>query len=1325
MKLKRWLYIFGPMVLVFVALTVTVQLAKPEVEKWVLSHLENLSQNDLPVIIRAKEFHLSLFLPKAELSGITITTKPELDMGEQKIEIDHVLAKLDLLQVLAGRLQISGILVEGLSTELNIDPFLKTDSKPAPLNWGPFFRALKKIPISRIALKEANIRILSPENKVDADLADFDLLIANEQDHLRGRFDLHDAEVGWGKLSTPLRLQTEVNLSPQGLDILDFRILGLGSLLHASASFTKLPYLFLAPEGSLHFEMKASLAPIANLFKQLKPLPPVTGTLDLTGNIEVSHGNLIGGGFRIFGQKMAFDDIELGQIETEGRISPEGVKIPHIALTHEGGVADATNVELGLVQEEGQIKSAQIKGHVKTDFVDLHELLAHLGAGDVPIEFFLAGQADCDGSLWPSLKVGCDVQATGDEFEVRAGKKSKKIIAQIGSLKAKGKVETNLEKFTFSADVEAGKDHGQSSGSVIYAEGFDISFSTPQLHFSNIQHLADLKLEGSAKISGKTSGNTDRAGFEMQADAQDVVFEDFILGQPHAVVRYQDGKLSFDNIQGNIGASTYEGHLLVDLDKDQLQAQIKSNRLELTDVVQVFDRRLKIPVEVLGTGVADVNLSGPLEVNHLTYQAKGQLSHVSMAGETFDQVVMRAHSDVGEFKIDQAELSKGKTRIEMSGEGHPNGQVNFLISGKDFPLEQSENISLLGANISGLLNFSVVISDYFRTPSVLLKSAVRNVVVEEQEFPSAEGQVRFAPTEMTGEATLVGEKLQTKFRVPYDDGPFALEIKAKDWNFTSLFALLGAGPLLSEYQSALTATVDLKSDHGGFWKSSGKGKVEKVFLKRGSLSLENPKPLEVTMRSGVFSFQNFLLQGPATQIEIWGDHNTRDKLDLRITAQTELRLFQIFLPFLEELSGRAKAAMNLGGSLDHPELLGSAQTENAFVRVKGFPHPFEKINSDIQFSQSRVLINEAKGELAGGTFQGEGSIAINGVRDFPTQIHAIASNVSIEVPDHVRTNGSLDMNITGNWFPFVLAGVYHVQSGLVDMELGGDNLQNSVKKSSYLPKMILQRAFEPIVFDLQVILDQPLVVRNSLVDGTVSGGLQIKGPPSNPSLLGQVNAEKGTKLLLKDKVFDVATATVKFSDPKEINPELYVSARSRVTDYDINVLVQGTAKSPIVRMSSIPPLSEPDIVSLLALGVTTSDTNIVKRTTQPNAQDNSSGSYQIGTAVLQQIPLFQKAQKATGFNVQFSSNYDDTKNEQVKVVTVSRQVSEKMKASASRLVGDQSTNEFKIQYSLNPTVSAIGTYQQRESSERQTLQNTQRDTESVLGLDLEYRKEFR
>ena len=964
---------------------------------------------------------------------------------------------------------------------------------------------------------------------------------------------------------------------------------------------------------------------------------------------------------------------------------------------------------------------------MKTDFVDLHELLAHLGAGDVPVEFFLAGQAECAGPIWPHLKVGCDVQAEGDQFEVRAGKKSKKIIAQIGALKAKGKVETDLDRFQFNAEIEAGQDHGQSSGSIVYTQGFDISFSTPLLHFSNIQHLADLKLEGSAKISGKTSGNSDRAGFEMQADAQDVVFEDFILGQPHAQVRYQDGQLSFDNLQGNIGASTYEGHLLVDLENDQLKAQIKSNRLDLVDVVQIFDRRLKIPVDVTGTGVAEVDLWGPLEVNHLTYHAQGQLSHGSIAGETFDQFNARVHSDQGEFKIDQAILSKGKTHIEMSGEGHPNGQILFQINGKDLPLEQSENISLLGANISGLLNFSLVVSDYFRTPNVVLKSAARNIVIEEQELPPAEGQVRFSPTEMAGEANLGGETLQSKFRIPYqDDGPFSLEIKAKDWGFTNIFALLGAGPLLSEYQSSLTATVDLKSDRGGFWKSSGRGKVEKIFLKRGNLSLENPKPLEINMRSGVFSFQNFLLQGPATQIEIWGDHNTRDKLDLRINAQTELRLFQIFLPFLEELSGRAKIAMNLGGSLDKPELLGSAQTENAFVRVKGFPHPFEKINSDVQFSQSRVLINEAKGELAGGTFQGEGSIALNAMRNFPTQIHATATNVSIEVPDHVRTNGSLDMNITGNWFPFVLAGVYHVQSGLVDMELGNDNLQNSVKKSSYLPKMILQKAFEPLVFDLQVILDQPLVVRNSLVDGTVTGSLQIKGTPSNPSLLGQVNAEKGTKLTLRgDKVFDVTTANVKFSDPKEINPELYVAARSRVTDYDINVLVQGTAKSPIVRMSSIPPLSEPDIVSLLALGVTTSDANVVKRTTQPNAQDSSAGSYQIGTAVLQQIPLFQKAQKATGFNVQFSSNYDDTKNEQVKVVTVSRQVSEKVKASASRLVGDQSTNEFKIQYSLNPTVSAIGTYQQRESSERQTLQNTQRDSESVLGLDLEYRKEFR
>lgn len=1319
--MKKWLLILGPLVGGVLILSIALQAAKPSLERWALANLESFSSSQLPFVLRARDFHFDLFLPKAELIDVTIVTKPELEVGEQIVRIDRAQARLDLIQLLAGRLQLSAIQVEGLRLDVELDPFLKDNSKSEPINWGPIFRLLKRTPVTRLSLESASLNLRSEKEHFEADLVEFDLLLVNEQDRLQARLDLQDADVTWKELSTPVRAQIEATLSPQGLDITELRLLGLGSLLRGSASFTNLPLLLMAPNGTAQFELKASLPQAEQLLKKIKSAPKLEGSLEAKGNVELAQGSVVSGGFRVFGQRLVVDQFRIGQIETEGRIFNDTVQVPSFALTNDAGLVDIRDIEVKLERENDKIVSAALKAKAQTDTLDLHDLLESIGVGDLPLDLFISADIHCQGPLWPGFSLNCGGKADAEHLEVRTGSKGRPLV-QVESFGASGDFTVDLEKVTYDAKVTAGTDEGKSSGVISYAKGFDIGYSTPKLHLSNIQHLAGLKLEGSAQIQGRTSGNSHVGRFQMQIDAQDFAFEDFLLGQPQGQLRYEKGRIYVENLMGTFGATAYQGDVIVDLHNDRLEAHVTSPRLDLTDVTQILERRLKIPVEITGTGVADVSLEGPLQINHLSYTVKSQFSRVTAAGESFDQVVAEVHSEAGEFRADRVVASRGPHQIRLTGEGHPSGQINFLVEGNDLPLEQSENISLLNSNISGLLNFSLTISDDIRSPTLALKANARNIVVEEQDLPNAVAEIRLSAREMSGQAALVGGRLVSSFRIPLDgEGPFALDLQARDWNFTTFFALLGAGPLLSEYQSSVTAHVDLKSERGGFWKSSGKAQVDRVFLKRGALSFENPRPLEVMMRSGIFSVENFVLTGPSTQVEVHGANNSREELDLRVKGQTELRLFQIFLPFLEEFSGRAEMAMTLGGSLDRPELLGSGRTENAFVKVKGFPHPFEKISSDVQFSQSRVLISQARGELAGGTFTAEGGVSIKGLRDFPTQIHAQINNVSMNVPDHVRTNGSGEVNITGNWFPFTLSGVYRVQGGLVDKEFGDDELQNAVRKSSYLPKIILQKAFEPLVLDLQVVLDRPLTVKNNLMEGAVVGQLQVTGSPTAPILLGQITADKGTKLLFRDKPFDVITANVKFSDPKEINPELYISARARVDEYDINLLVQGTAKAPLLRMTSLPPLSEQDIVSLLALGVTTASAN--EKKTQ--GQRDNTGAYQtqVLSGALQFLTPVKNAQKAAGVNVQISSSYDDTRNTEIKKITISKKFSDRAKVSASG--AEQGSQEYKIEYALSPNLSAVGTFKQQETIQQPTLESGQQKTESILGFDLEYRREFR
>ncbi|MNT10238.1 hypothetical protein D3C72_1450580 [compost metagenome] len=96
-----------------------------------------------------------------------------------------------------------------------------------------------------------------------------------------------------------------------------------------------------------------------------------------------------------------------------------------------------------------------------------------------------------------------------------------------------------------------------------------------------------------------------------------------------------------------------------------------------------------------------------------------------------------------------------------------------------------------------------------------------------------------------------------------------------------------------------------------------------------------------------------------------------------------------------------------------------------------------------------------------------------------------------------------------------------------------------------------------------------------------------------------------------------------------------------------------------------------------------------------------------------------------GLNLQFTSEFDASRNISVPKVTVSRQISEKLKASGSRPVGDSESYDIKLEYKLNNNVTAIGSYEERGTQENNSLSGTQRESISVFGLDLEFKREFK
>jgi translocation and assembly module TamB len=1322
---KRILLILLPVFLAFSLVFGIYQFIKPRAQVWILSQINRLSAEKLPVYVQIQQVDWSLLFPEIELSGLEVSSK---EIKIPRIQVKKVTASLDLLALATGRIAISTLLFEKPVATVNLDDYIKNSSETdlkSPLPLADFFSLLKKTPVSRVGIHEAEIHLDSKRLKTSLTLGAADLLLINRKDRISLQIDFNDSTVDYQQSGVvPFRLQGEAVMNSATLDVSNLKLGVLNSVLTAKGSFTDLPRVLIQPKGTVEFEAFSELDQISETARNLFHLPDISGKMTASGRMEIASASQVTAGFKFSGQQLKISHYDIGDIQFNGNLQDEVLKIPTIALTNEAGLVDVKSLELALPKKENG-NSFQVRADISSDQVDINELLQRIGLDDLPLEIFVGAQLKCAGPIYPQLEFRCQGTAKGEQLEVRTGRKYEETLVLVDEFSTNGEFTVSNHDVRYKSTIQAGKDQGASDGVIDYKSGFKINYSSPEFHFSNLRRLAGFKLEGATALKGSTQGTSQSATFSIDLQTKDFVFEDFKLGSPSGLLNYEKGFLHFSQLSGSFPNSQYSGNLDVNLNQKNLKAQGQFSKFELPELLSVFERKFKMPVEFTGTGKADFQVEGPFSLGQLSFNLNASVQRGAIVGETFDHLDLAIHSISGEMKVDRARLVKNKTEINMTGVGHPNGQIDLQVIAAAFPLEESENIAKLGSQISGLLDVDTTLKGFILNPDVQMNGKISQLSVEDSDLADSKFHLEFFKQSFNGNLDLFDGQMMAIFQLPLnEEGPFELYLKAQDWNYTTLFALTGGGGLLNEYQAALTGELNLASEKGGIWTSSGKGTIRNLLLKRGALSLKNRVPMEMTMNSGVMALNNFRVDGDQTFFEAKGKQISKEDLNLRIDAQANLRLFQIFLPFLEELGGQVNIGADVSGPLLKPEILGTANIRSAFAKIKGFPHPFEKTQGEIQFSQSKILITGFLGNIAGGTFEGDGSILIEGPKNLPTRIRAHLDSVNFNVPDRVRTSGDAEVVFSGNWFPFTLSGTYHVLNGFMDKELPEETSSGNLKQSSYLPKMILQSAFEPIYLDLNVILEKPLIVKNSLIDGSVIGSIQVKGTPSQIELGGQLIAEKGSKATFRDKVFEIQSAIVRFNSPGDINPELYVTARSRISEYDVSMLIQGNAKNPVVKLSSVPPLSDQDIVSLIALGVTSQSLDKQSLGAREN-KDSAAGGVMAG--IFSQIEPVRKLQKSTGVQIQVSNSYDDTRNLSVQRVTISKKLSEKVKAAASQMSSKASqSNEYTLQYSITDNISAIGRYEDRKPNENSSsFETTNRENQSILGLDLEFKKEFK
>jgi translocation and assembly module TamB len=371
--------------------------------------------------------------------------------------------------------------------------------------------------------------------------------------------------------------------------------------------------------------------------------------------------------------------------------------------------------------------------------------------------------------------------------------------------------------------------------------------------------------------------------------------------------------------------------------------------------------------------------------------------------------------------------------------------------------------------------------------------------------------------------------------------------------------------------------------------------------------------------------------------------------------------------------------------------------------VKDVPQRFTALNGTITFTEGKIVADSLTAEMGGGTLGMSGWAQLSGfaLRDFSAK--AAAENVTVRYPEGLTSTLSGNLYYDGTASEQSLTGDVVIKRARYDKRIEWKSMLVDIGRGLYQKKKTDVGWIGDTLINVRFHGADSILFQNNLAKMPLDVDVFLQGTVNQPQLVGRIEARKGMVYFRKNE-FKILNASADFIDPGRLNPVLDIQAETQVREFEIRLAVTGTAEHAVVTFISEPPLTDSDILSLLALG---------KKGSELKGKETGVG---VGEAASFASGQFQdiferRARSLTGFDRFQIDPYVGRSDTSVPRVTVGKElVQNKLYVTYSSNVGASYPEQiFRIEYLLDKHFSLMGG----------------RDELGSNGADIKYRFEFK
>ena len=277
----------------------------------------------------------------------------------------------------------------------------------------------------------------------------------------------------------------------------------------------------------------------------------------------------------------------------------------------------------------------------------------------------------------------------------------------------------------------------------------------------------------------------------------------------------------------------------------------------------------------------------------------------------------------------------------------------------------------------------------------------------------------------------------------------------------------------------------------------------------------------------------------------------------------------------------------MAGAAANPAVNGTVRLSDGELRLDADVPSLGAIDLEAAITPASLQLKTLTGELGGARFQVSGSVVRKDKGDGIADLRLRGDNLLFYRSEGVKVRADTDLAVKGPFSRLELAGEVAITDGRFVKYF--DFL--SAVKGSGKPKTdtglqlfaIRKPPFSNAVFDVSIISKHPFMIRNNLAKGAVRPDLNLSGTGAAPIIAGKIYVEP-TRLILPAGSLVFESGVIRLDKNSPDRPTLDLVGRSRMLGYDITVLVEGPYDEPVVTLSSVPPLSNEELLLLVLTG---------------------------------------------------------------------------------------------------------------------------------------------